>query len=376
MRTAFILSTLLLAPRLAAGQLPTNNDPARQIRFDSPEQADAKRAELIRFIWPAGLPRDLPTVVEGVAAPAPLATIDAGLYDRIDRLEVAIADWDFTMTVYVLHPSNRAAAERLAIVQQGHAHEMIGGVDRTIAYLLQEGLTVAAMQMPLAGWNTDHDGALPGGAAFDFQDQLTRGHNEIFAELADQVGGQAFRFFLEPIVETINWHETRPGRGDAIMIGLSGGGWTTSMAAALDTRIAVSIPVAGSSPLYHRNADPGSRGDAEQYYEPLYDEDIAADGSGGGVATWLEIYALGGYGPGRRQVMVTNLGDTCCFSGTFADDFKEIVRDRVAALGAGAWDYYRDESHAEHQISDHVLSTIVRPALGLTGEPKTTEENE
>ena len=313
-------------------------------------------------------------MTEDVAAPPQLALLDASLVERVHRLDASIADWDFTMTVYVLHPTNRSAAERLAIVQQGHSHEMGGGIDRTIAYLLQEGLTVAAMQMPLAGWNVHRDGRLPGGKRFHFQDQLTGGHNEMFAQLADEVGGEAFRFFLEPVVETINWQRRRAPGGDVSMIGLSGGGWTTSMAAALDTRIAVSVPVAGSSPLYHRNADPGSRGDAEQIYAPLYDENIAPDGSGGGVATWLEIYALGGYGAGRRQIMATNFGDTCCFSGDFANDFKDLVAERTTELGAGAWEYYRDDTHAEHKISDHLLREIVRPALGLTGAPRENKE--
>ena len=58
----------------------------------------------------------------------------------------------------------------------------------------------------------------------------------------------------------------------------------------------MSLPVGGSAPLYVRNSDASSRGDTEQVYAPLYAEDIADDGSGGGVATWLEIYALGAYG--------------------------------------------------------------------------------
>ena len=58
--------------------------------------------------------------------------------------------------------------------------------------------------------------------------------------------------------------------------------WRAVVAAALDTRIKLSIPVAGSAPLYVRNADKHSRGDAEQVYSPLFDENIAEDGTGGG----------------------------------------------------------------------------------------------
>ena len=86
-----------------------------------------------------------------------------------------------------------------------------------------------------------------------------------------------------------------------IMMHMPQCGRTTHMAAALDTRIRLSFPVAGSYPLYLRNKDRGSVGDSEQYFIPLYDENISPDGSGGGVATWLEIYALGGFGEGADK---------------------------------------------------------------------------
>jgi hypothetical protein len=155
------------------------------------------------------------------------------------------------------------------------------------------------------------------------------------------------------------------------MVGVSGGGGVTSMAAAIDPRIRLSFPVAGSAPLYSRNRDLASVGDAEQYYVPLYAEDIAADGTGGGVATWLEIYALGGYGAGRKQIMVTNLFDPCCFSGKFADTFRNIVASKVGALGAGTWEYHRDTTSTAHEISVNTLDTIVLPALLTTGQAVT-----
>ena len=166
-----------------------------------------------------------------------------------------------------------------------------------------------------------------------------------------------------------------PHAGPVSMIGLSGGGWTTSMAAAVDTRIKLSVPVAGSEPLYCRNADPASVGDIEQYYTPMYDENIAPDGSGGGVATWEEIYALGGYGEGRRQIMVNNLYDYY-FSGTFADSFKGIVSNEVNTLGQGQWEYFLDDTHGgptnpQHQISPYVQTNLILPAMLSIPEPST-----
>jgi len=139
------------------------------------------------------------------------------------------------------------------------------------------------------------------------------------------------------------------------------------MIAAVDVRIQTSFPVAGSLPLYLRPYSPGSRGDAEQMYEPLFKE-VDGDGDGipetaAGVASWLEIYALGGLGPGRKQVQVLNFYDSCCFSTnvylTYTAFLSELVRD----LGEGEWTIYSDRSHRAHMISTQVLSEVIIPQL-------------
>ena len=54
------------------------------------------------------------------------------------------------------------------------------------------------------------------------------------------------------------------------MIGLSGGGWTTTLYAAIDPRVRLSFPVAGTLPDYLRLGRPGDKGDWEQFYPDLY----------------------------------------------------------------------------------------------------------
>jgi len=362
------LGTVLLAGVVAANPLlPTNNDPTNQIRFRTAVEAEAKRQELIAYIWPDGLPTAvLPAVLENIDFPADLKGIGRPLVARIDKLDAEVSGMDFHSISYLIHPVNRANAGRLAIVHQGHANpsdSLSCGVGDTANCLLQEGYTVIVMQMPVRGWNADRTVKLPGGETATIE----KAHEEMFEKLVPPLGGgTVFRFFLEPVVQNINYFlKTTINPQDVVMIGVSGGGWTTHMAAAVDMRIKLSVPVAGSSPLYHRNRDPHSYGDTEQYFAPMYAEDIAADGSGGGVATWLEIYVLGGYGEGRRQIMVTNLHDTCCFSGTFADEFKNIVAQVVACeLGNGRWEHVLDSTHREHQISPWAVEEVILPALG------------
>jgi hypothetical protein len=162
--------------------------------------------------------------------------------------------------------------------------------------------------------------------------------------------------FLEPVVQTLDHFITQtPDHTDITMIGISGGGWTTHLVAAVDERVDLSIPVAESAPLYVRNRDARSRGDAEQTYAPIYDEDIDSV-----VATWLEIYARGGYGPGRRQVMVANEHDACCFAGDFAAIVSQSVK---VELGRGSWTHHLDSSHSDHAISQSLRRDVLATLL-------------
>jgi hypothetical protein len=65
--------------------------------------------------------------------------------------------------------------------------------------------------------------------------------------------------------------------------------------------------------------------------------------------------------------MVTNEFDNCCFPGTYPNSYKTIVADKVASLGEGQWEHYLDSTHASHQISSHLISTIINPAYGIQG---------
>src|SRR5205085_148225 len=92
------------------------------------------------------------------------------------------------------------------------------------------------------------------------------GHDKMFSLTTE---GSPMKFFLEPVAVCVNYALARDRKmRDVTMIGLSGGGWTTTLYAAVDTRVRLSIPVAGSLPLYLRWG--GSVGDTEQFLESFY----------------------------------------------------------------------------------------------------------
>ena len=333
--------------------LPTNDDPPRQIRFATADGAAARRADLVTWIWGGPLPATLPISTTDVEMPSGMSGVDASEVARVDVVDVTVGGTELHSLSYILYPARPLdEGERVVIVHQGHANDFGGaGLGRATTELLRDGFTVVAMHMPLFGWNTwGRDQWISHGAMFD--------------GVAESDMGKVFRIFLEPVVQTINHVTTAlDDVRDVSMIGVSGGGWTTAMAAAIDPRLHVTVQVAGSAPLYVRATDPNDVGDREQFEASLYSEDIRFDGSGGGVATWLEIDALGGYGPGRRALQITNEFDPCCFAGNYPSSYSAIVADRVRMLGSGEWSYVLDSSSTQHEISAWALEAIIDPAL-------------
>jgi hypothetical protein len=217
-----------------------------------------------------------------------------------------------------------------AIVYRGHDDRPL---TRTVAALAKIGYAVAEVSLP----DTDHD------------------------TLFDVFGTKAMTYFLNPVVRLVNEFTARNPNAPVVMIGLSGGGWATQMSAAIDPRIDVSFPVAGSLPLYARPFSPDSEGDAEQHWPAIFAE---ADSNGDGVpdtatgsASWLEIYALGA-GLGRRQVQIFNAADPCCFSGEAWRSYSWWLMQTVVG-----WSVYIDRTTELHEISPDTLNRVVIPVL-------------
>ena len=386
-QVAFLVSILInssskaadppeLDPRLA------NYDISGHVRFQNSSQAEDRRENLIRFIWKAGLPATRPNVAENLPSPEELAAVKQSLISRVDLYTVNVSSMDFQSLAYVAYPATtNSISSQIAIVHAGHMPEdknrfLEAGLKESIERLLENGFVVAVMQMPLVAWNRDDTGVLPDGSTFQVGKRSVAGHDELFRIVEPILGGATMAFFLEPIVQVTNELLARhPGNTNLLMIGLSGGGWTTHFSSALDPRINVSIPVAGALPLYARPFSRGSKGDAEQNYEPILgEEDSNRDGildRATGVCSWLEIFALGAIGspgkPARTQVQIINYDDSCCFNGPVYQTYDELLTRRVNAIGTGEWRVYIDRSHSSHLISEKALDDVLMPILKRLG---------
>ncbi len=321
---------------------------------------NAQRQALIQFLWGgAGFPSTrLPTAVDrNVASPVRgLANLE-----RVDTLHIQMEAGMESLAHHFIPSTSRQ--NRLVIVHHGHATSFdddpgmddVGfGMQRTINNLLLGGYSVLAMYML---------GCLP--SAY----QCEIDHASIVN--TPTTSGSGMKFFVEPVAVCLNYLDTQaqadgfPAYSDFSMIGLSGGGWTTTIYAAIDPRITLSVPIAGSLPLPLRSGS--SWGDEEQTHAPFYE-----------IAGYTDLYLLGSTGTGRRQVHVLNRYDNNCFgdnpgsfdeaqTGMTYDDavrgYESNVRGQLRAPMGGSFSLEIDDVAPAHMISWNAIATIILPEL-------------
>lgn len=322
----------------------------REIKVKTSDGAVAKRKEIIRYIWGRGsLPTGkLPSSVErGAVKPDNLKNLE-----RVDTLHVAM-DAGVKGISHLFLPKKHKN-NRVVILHLGHTDgctfndnvpgEPDIGMRRTINALLANGFAVVGVYMPQV---------TPEDCRWE--------HDRLFRL---KTSGSPLKFFLEPTLVSINYLQKHyPQYRDFSMTGLSGGGWTTTLYAAIDPRIKTSIPVAGSLPLYLCHEGYGH--DVEQRINSFYK-----------MAGYPDLYLLGAYGEGRKQIQVLNRRDDCCFGENQHDrrltgmafepavrEYEARVRGTLEKIGAGSFRVFIDEKSDGHKISPHALQTVILPEL-------------
>jgi hypothetical protein len=284
-----------------------------RLSMQTPLDAPVKRKELIELIWgDAGFPTSkLPSSVELNVA-NPVASVKIANLARVDRLVVDMGQGVANETFHFVPQSSNG---RLVVVHQGHVYDFDEvGVAETIAALVADGYGVLGALMPcLSSIPCPTTIAGPGGI-----------HNDLFDQVIVPPGsGSAVKFFVEHVAVSLNYLRTMAAR-DAFspytefdMTGVSGGGWTTVLYAALDPTIRVSVPVSGSKPMYLRHCAPGPGCEPEGYGGDREQMDVSIYGKVG----YLDLYAMGAAGAGRTQIQVQIRHDGCCFG---EDDYGEF----------------------------------------------------
>ncbi|MBI2946323.1 MAG: Gfo/Idh/MocA family oxidoreductase [Verrucomicrobia bacterium] len=350
LRSFGLLVMAALASRVYAAPLLDD----RAITIHSAREVAQKRRALIQYLWgEEGFPkRRLPSVVlTNVASPVKQLSALA----RVDEFRIDMAP---SLQGLAYHFIPQQPNRELVVVHHGHActldddpspAEAGYGMQRTIHALLREGYGVLGVFMPHMR---------PG--------DCTGRHDAMF--LTNTVGSP-IKYFLEPTAISLNYLKSR-SRSDRFpnyrafhMTGLSGGGWTTTVYAAIDPTIRCSFPVAGTIPLYLRYG--GSVGDREQFEPTFYR-----------LAGYPDLYILGAHGRGRKQVQILVRRDDCCFGEKQHDakssglpyaeamrDYERHARAALEKIGRSSFRLEIDEVAPSHMISHHAIDTVILPEL-------------
>jgi hypothetical protein len=326
----------------------------RAITLHSSKDIASRRAALIQYLWgPAGFPehRMPDTVISNVPSPAKALNHLA----RVDELRMDLAPG---LQGLAYHFIPDLPNSQLVVLHHGHGctldddpspKDVGSGLQRTIHGLLGEGYGVLGVFMPHMR---------PG--------DCTGHHDDMFKS---PTTGSPIKYFLEPTALSLNYLQSQSRAGHFPkykvfhMTGLSGGGWTTTIYAALDPRIRCSFPVAGTIPLYLRVG--GSVGDREQYDRGFYS-----------LAGYPDLYILGSHGRGRKQVQILVRRDDCCFGEAQHDakqlglGYAEAMREyetRVSSalrdIGRGSFRLEIDETAPSHMISHHAIDDVLLAEL-------------
>jgi len=318
-------------------------DVAQLISIRQQQDVFRLRGRLITLLWGApGLPSSLPSVIENGAKDSRYDDITS--LSRIDKLIIVM---ESGLESHVYHFRSKTPNNKVVLYHQGHDGDFYKGKTQ-IRRFLDEGYSVVAFSMPLLGLNNQPIIQLPRLGKLRLTD-----HDHM--KFLSPENGHPVKYFVEPVVILLNYLKKNFDYSSVSMVGISGGGWTTTLAAAIDTRIEKSFPVAGSYPLYLRSNSPRDWGDYEQTVPEIYR-----------TVNYLELYILGSYGKDRKQLQIINQYDYCCFAGKKWETYQDIVRERVVELRSGAFDLFLDDTHREHIISENAMSRIL-DELGSNG---------
>lgn len=320
-----------------------------RILFDSEIDLMQTRSEMIDYIWlGSGIPTKSPQVDTNIHIG------DFGDIENLQKIDRFTAHMDFGENAdkflqssdskmisisYLFHAEN--PKKTLIIYHQGHGEQSISDAKRIVQFFLDKGYSVLVFTMPAREQNNE-----PIVDTYRFGRLKLSTHNHF--QLIDNEYFHPIKFFIEPIVVTLNYIEKQSNYENIHMLGLSGGGWTTIVYSALDPRISESYSIAGAFPMYMR--DKQNLGDYEQTISEFYS-----------IVNYEELFVMSGYGHDRKSIQIFNYNDPCCFQAEIYEKspYEKIINEKLSELGSGEFQVLLDRTAKTHEISDFALEIII-----------------
>ncbi|MCC5917456.1 MAG: hypothetical protein JJU02_09040 [Cryomorphaceae bacterium] len=203
---------------------------------------------------------------------------------------------------------------------------------------LEAGFGLMLFDMPLEGVNNQPIVFKEGVGDFQLDE-----HDKLVI-LENDSTPHYLNIFVEPVLAGMNFVSSMFGVKEFSMLGLSGGGWTTQIIAALDERVKFSFPVAASVPLFLRMPFAENMGDYEQTHPSIIQH-----------LGYLDIYAMGAFQGFQKQYF--NYYDPCCFGGDLMLSYEPIIQELIGE--EGVFEVSIDYTSFRHEISEDVLEDVL-----------------
>lgn len=231
--------------------------------------------------------------------------------------------------------------KQLVIYTTGHDGQSSRDL-QVVDDLLRGGFDVAVHDLPLSGKKIQPVISIQnvGRVQITHHDQM---------RLLETADFNPLILFVEPIACLVNYFSRGAGYLRISQIGVSGGGFVSTLSAALDPRIANTYSVSGVYPAFLRFANPRtSSGDYEQVNRSFLDH-----------GSDIDLYIMAAAGEGREYVQIFNEFDPCCYAGRRFQSYSGIVSAHVEELASGRFEAWLDVGNFEHLISTSAVQKIL-----------------
>ena len=267
---------------------------------------------------------------------------------RLFRSDLPLGLSSYPILISPLKP--RLGGGCFVLIHAGHGPQLDAGLNIALSNAHSNGCHSMLFEMPWMGWKANRNpgqATLPDGSIFDFSPFPL--HNA-FAELESKLGVNLLSVFIQPVVDAVSQIKKDFPKSKIFMIGLSGGAWTTHMAAAVDPRIDWSMAVAGSDSIE------SAAHDYEQSHYLL-----------SRLFGYSRIYVLAG-SHNRPHIHVYNRNDSCCFKPKpYLASWQSAVMQLSDAMKVkSAYEVMIDESAPNHQIGPTAMKPFVEALRGST----------
>lgn len=313
------------------------------------QDAIERRVALISYIWGGEV---IDRKSKSVRTDSPAHVKFGRWLAEITRSEVEALRFNFEHIsgydgeTYII--SRKQLSDCLVIYHDGHHDGVKGKVDDGGIKIINQSLTAGCdvLYAPMPVFGAVHDAI---SADTDFGAIRIRDSHDRIGLLTNS-RLNAMSIMLDHIRGGMNYAVAQKAYATIAMIGLSGGGWATTLYAALDDRIDVSMSVAGTMPMALRSVDPRNWGDWEQHEPGLIR-----------IADYSDLYLLGS-AAGREAYLVFNEFDSCCFGGSGIAVLRDPLRNAAAKLD-GTTDLFLYSEQEGHIIPEAARNFFISRLL-------------